>query len=196
MASDPDKYKMRRYIDLMEKQDTRDMIQKLRDLIDHPNTEPFLRDVAQRKLDKILAQQAEEEARNTPTPNLPALNIQINYGTFQDNLKPLPREEWDDVYLKGNGKTLRFRTVIERLLPLRPFRIDIIQRRYDVVGPHVNVWFQPEDEPTGAEDIERALNAGGTIWADAGKGDASQYLRGGQSRYFVSFIRYVRPKKW
>jgi hypothetical protein len=50
-----------RYYEIFER-DNRKIISSLRALIDHPNTEPALRDVAQRKLDKLLGSEEDRQA--------------------------------------------------------------------------------------------------------------------------------------
>lgn len=188
---------MREFIRIVEKKDDRDMIQKLRDMIDHPNTEQFIRDIAQRKLNKILAAQQEEEEKAqgySGHPGVPALNLIVQAGWAMDP-PDLPKEKWDDVYLTYKGKKLTYRMVIERLLPLNPFKLVFDTTTQGFVGPHVKIWFHPEDEPANGEFIEKTLNAPPTIRATVNSGDAAKYLRGGQAMYYAFFNAWRdRPK--
>lgn len=183
------KYMMREFMTILEHADDRDMAQKLRDIIDHPNTEQFIRDVAQRKLDKLLAAVAAEKLRTEGHPNTPALNLIILAGFGQLNPPPLPREKWSDLYLANHGKRLTYQTVIERVLPLRPFKIVFDKTMRGLVGPHVDLWFHPEDEPENGDAIQKIINAPKTIHGELIPGDASKYLRGGQSKYTIWFSK-------
>lgn len=187
---------MREFMKIVEKKDDRDMMQKLRDMIDHPNTEQFIRDIAQRKLDKLLAAQQEEERAQgyEGHPGVPALNLTVQAG-WSHNPPDLPKEKWDDVYLAYKGKKLTYRMVIERLLPLHPFKIVFDPTTRGFVGPHVKIWFHPEDEPANGAFIEKILNAPPTIRATVDSGDAAKYLRGGQAMYYAFFNAWRdRPK--
>ena len=195
---------IRKYINLVEASDTiekrgfdkRDLMQKYQDIIDHPTTEPFIREVAQRKLKKLQDELAREEKAkaakadyDAKSAQVPAPTTQITYGG-----QPLTPDRWDDIYLRGNGKTLRFKQVIERLLPLNPFRIDFKGGTGQFIGDMTcDVWFHPEDEPELGE-VKKALAQSPTIWAECGD-DASKYIRGGTSKYFVSFDKYRYKKK-
>lgn len=186
---------MRQYINLFEGSgDDRDMEQKLLDLINHPSTEPHLREVAERKLAKLRAARAEQDDADAAqaeydlkSANVPAPLFQVNFTNFSD-LTPLPRDRWDDIFMQGNGKKITFREVIDRLKPLGCFKIDFYERRNDAVGSHCKVWFHPEDEPDDYTAIEAVLK--GTL---AGVANEATYYRGGTSSYFVSFSRYY-PK--
>lgn len=182
-------------MNILEHADDRDMVQKLQDMIDHPNTEPFVREVAQRKLDKILAAQHAEKLRSEGHPGTPALNILIVAGHGQLNPPVLPREKWGEIYLANRGKRLTYQTVIERLLPLRPFKIDFDFTMRGIVGPHVDVWFHPEDEPENGQMIEKAINTPTKIHGHVIDGDASKYLRGGQCKYTIWFSSYQDKEK-
>jgi hypothetical protein len=180
--------------------DKRDIIQKYQDLIDHPTTDPFMREMAQRKLDKLRAEeiaakqaQAKQAAHDAGAANIPAMvGMQINY-----NGKPMTQDQLGEIYLRGNGKTLRFQQVIDRLMPLEPYRIDFQGGLGQWVGDMTGyVWFHPEDEPE-VGGVRRALGASPTIWASA-MDEASNYYRGGASRYFMNFSKYqtmFKPKR-
>lgn len=192
---------MRNYINLIEgASDSRDMEQKLRDLIDHPNTEPHLRDVAQRKLDKLIAAKietdkldAEEAEYATKSAAVPAHAFQVSFSkgwySGPHGPQPFPQDKWGGIYMKGNGKTVTFQQVIDALRPLGVFRIDFVERPFDIVGPHVQAWFHPEDEPEDTSSLEKAMKP---FWGGVAK--EARYYRGGTSAYFISFSRF-KPRE-
>jgi len=192
---------MRTFIDLCEVEDDRirkrntddrDIVAKLRDLIDHPNTEPHLRDVAQRKLDRILgaeaAAQASAEERAEIEAKLPMIGLIVTFNRVPGKDKTLPVEQWDELFERGKGKSVRFRQIIEALLPLRPFRIDFTNEQQGFVGSHIQVWFHPEDNPDHGSEITAALKAKKVPWIESC--DEATYFRGGQAKYFLGASKF------
>lgn len=191
---------MRKYIDIIESEyngniqkkntDKRDLVQKLRDVIDHPSTEKFVREVTQRKLDKILKElEREEQAQKQRVEfdrTAPAVILDLEV-IFDD--KPLSPSDYDKVFVQGFGKKLTFREIINRLSPLNPFKIVLRHGSGYWIGDYSGeVWFYPEDEPEVGE-VAKAAKKGGEMWINISD-EASQYFRGGTSKYFISFSKY------
>lgn len=184
---------MREYMNLFEEDtirkrniDKRDMEEKLLDIINHPNTEQFLRDVAQRKLDKLRKEREAEEAKARADRFLPTIDVMLNIKKGHDTFTPLSPDAWDDVFVSGNGKNVTYRQIIEAVMPLGPFRIDFDPTPWQWLTAYsAKLWFHPEDEPENGQAISKAVKH---LWAAAPDGDG-HYLRNGTAQYSVFFDR-------
>lgn len=112
---------MRAHEYLFEHSDVRTTLQKLKDVIDHPNTESNIRDVAQRKYDLLISQQVVDEEESVALAPLPVSRITVPVNVEEEYL--------DQQFVTG----ISMGDIYERLCSLQPIPSNIEFRRSGVI---------------------------------------------------------------